>query len=76
MTEAKLAELVARAVAVEGGTEASVRIVGSWLMPADEVAFVLVETQTLEDACAFGGRAGLPFERIVETIAVEPASAL
>lgn len=68
-TEEKVADLLGRAYAAaeqlrhEGH---DVRLSESWLVPGDEVAFLFIDAQTIEEARAVGVRAAVPFERIVE----------
>jgi hypothetical protein len=76
VTAEKLASLVGRAQAAaeelrrEG---VQVGVTGSWLMPGDEVAFLLVDASTAETARALNERAGVPFERIVEVVSIPPS---
>lgn len=73
VTAEKLASLLGRAytAAEELRREGvQVGVTGSWLMPGDEVAFLLVDASTLEAARALNERAGVPFERIVEVISI------
>jgi hypothetical protein len=76
VTEQKVADLLTRACAAAQELRElgrPVEITESWLMPADEVAFLIVDAETLEEARAVSERAGVPFERIVEAVAVQPA---
>lgn len=52
-----------------------VRVTESWLVPGDEVAFLFIDAQTIDEARAVGVRAAVPFERIVEAVSVRPAPA-
>jgi hypothetical protein len=38
----------------------------SWLVPGDEVAFLFIDAQTMEQARSIGMRAAVPFEGVVE----------
>ena len=69
VTEADLADLDARARAsAEAGTD--VRYLGSRLVPSDEVVFCFFEGPTADAVQAVAERAGIPFERILESIHV------
>jgi hypothetical protein len=48
------------------------RITGSVLIPSDETAFLFIDAGSIDGARAVSERAGLPFERIVEAIQLEP----
>jgi hypothetical protein len=75
VTRAKLAEAVSQAqeAAHELSREGDpVRVTGSLLIPADETAFLFIDAGSIDGARALGERAGVPFERIVEAIHVEP----
>ena len=79
VTEAALAEVLGRARTAAEELRREGRVVtlaGSWLVPADEVAFLIVDAETLDEAHAMSERAGVPFERIVEAVPMrltEPA---
>jgi hypothetical protein len=75
VTEKTLADAVdqARSAADELSREGdAVRVTGSLLIPADEVAFLFIDTQTIERARTLGERAGIQFERVVEAIHLGP----
>jgi hypothetical protein len=71
VTERDLAEIEARAgraaedLTREGHT---VAYVGSILMPEDEVVLIQFEAQSSADAAAAATRAGISFERVVESV--------
>jgi hypothetical protein len=65
VTEADLAELDARARAA---TSEDVSYLGSLLMPADEVVFCFFQGPSAQAVETAAGRAGIPFERILESV--------
>jgi hypothetical protein len=65
VTEVDLAELDARARAATSG---DVRYLGSLLMPADEVVFCFFQGPSAQAVETVAGRAGIPFERILESV--------
>jgi hypothetical protein len=76
VTAEKLASVVGRAqTAVEELRREGVQVgvTGSWLVPGDEVALLLVDASTAEAARALNERAGVPFERIVEVVSIPPS---
>ena len=69
VTEETAADLLGRAceAAEQLGREGhDVRVTESWLVPADEVAFLFIDAATIEEASAVGVRGNVSFERIVE----------
>ncbi|HEY1366770.1 MAG TPA: nickel-binding protein [Gaiellaceae bacterium] len=54
----------------ENGT--AVRLRSSWLVPDDEVAFLLFEAVSADAVRQVVERAGVPFERIVQTTELTP----
>jgi hypothetical protein len=77
VTEQLLADAGARAGrATEAMSVDGVRAhyLGSILVPADEIALCLIEASSLEAASDLNRRAGIPFERILEVVRLEPHS--
>jgi hypothetical protein len=65
VTEVDLAELDARARAA---ASKEVSYLGSLLMPADEVVFCFFQGPSAQAVETVAGRAGIPFERILESV--------
>jgi hypothetical protein len=73
VTEGDLADLGARAGAsaeATAGDRHEVRYLGLTLIPGDEVVFFVFGGTSAEAIRAVAGRAGIPFERIVESVHV------
>jgi Protein of unknown function (DUF4242) len=68
VTEDELAELDLRAFATTSGSDGYVRYLGSILMPDDEVVFFRFSAPSPHAVQAVAERAGIPFERIVESV--------
>jgi hypothetical protein len=67
VTEADLGELDARVRETDSG---AVRYLGSLLMPGDEVVFCFFQGPSAPSVQQVAERAGVPFERILETVRV------
>ena len=75
VSEQKLREAGARArraAAASGRDGDRVRYLGAILVPADETAFCLFEAASVEAVRQVSARAAIPFERVVETVRLEP----
>jgi Protein of unknown function (DUF4242) len=76
VTEQKVKDAGARgrrAAQALSSQDAYARYVGSILVPADEIAFCLFEASSIETATEVNERAGIPFERILEVVRLDPA---
>lgn len=73
VTQGELAEVDARArrgAEATAGTSDEVRYAGSMLMPEDEVVFFLFGGSSSDAVQKVAVEAGIPFERIVESVRV------
>jgi hypothetical protein len=70
VTQSDVQALDARARATEVG---AARYLGSTLVLEDDVVFCYFAAPSPECARAAAERAGIPFERVLETVRVEPA---
>ncbi len=70
VTDADLTDLDARARVETTVGDEDVRYLGSMLMPEDEVVFFVFEGPSGDVVRTVAARAGIPFERIVESVRV------
>ena len=59
----------------ESGQEALVRYLGSTIVPADEACFCQFDGPTAAAVADANRRAGVPFDRIVPAVTVDPKGA-
>jgi Protein of unknown function (DUF4242) len=67
-------ERLAEAVAQLRAEGMQMRYLGSTIVPEDEACFCQFEAWSEADVAAANRRAGIPFDRIVEALAVAPAA--